>query len=85
MVSEPMPHFLTLLIYVLRIRTLDALSTIMVAHSLYTYFVLNFGNLAADTFIPWLVANSDSLTHPYLYITTQEFPGKPIKKYVITE
>ncbi|KAJ7461323.1 hypothetical protein B0H11DRAFT_2285889 [Mycena galericulata] len=36
--------------------TLDTLSTIMVAHSLYTYFVLNFGNLAADAFIPWSFA-----------------------------
>lgn len=39
-------------------RTFDTLSTIMVAHSLYTYFVLNFGDLAADAFIPWYVALS---------------------------
>jgi hypothetical protein len=25
----------------------------MITHSLYTYFVLNFGDLAADAFIPW--------------------------------
>jgi hypothetical protein len=36
-------------------RILDTLSTIMVAHSLYTYFVLNFGNLAADALVPWHV------------------------------
>ncbi|KAJ7278876.1 hypothetical protein C8J57DRAFT_1712833 [Mycena rebaudengoi] len=29
----------------------DILSTIMVAHSLYTYFVTNFGDLAADALI----------------------------------
>ncbi|KAJ7278878.1 hypothetical protein C8J57DRAFT_1712835, partial [Mycena rebaudengoi] len=31
----------------------DTLITIMVSHSLYTYFVTNFGDLAADAFIPW--------------------------------
>ncbi|KAJ7469275.1 hypothetical protein B0H11DRAFT_2283773 [Mycena galericulata] len=41
--------------------TLDTLSTIMVAHSLYTYFVLNFGNLAADAFIPWSFALENGL------------------------
>ncbi|KAF8123813.1 hypothetical protein K438DRAFT_2003178 [Mycena galopus ATCC 62051] len=32
---------------------LDTLTTIMVAHSLYTYFVLDFGDIAADAFVPW--------------------------------
>ncbi|KAJ7928743.1 hypothetical protein B0H13DRAFT_2652699 [Mycena leptocephala] len=36
--------------------TLDTLSTILVAHALYTFFVLNFGDLAADGFIPWSFA-----------------------------
>ncbi|KAF8172916.1 hypothetical protein K438DRAFT_170438 [Mycena galopus ATCC 62051] len=40
---------------------LDTLSTIMVAHSLYTYFVLNFGNLAADALIPWSFALENGL------------------------
>ncbi|KAJ7612767.1 hypothetical protein FB45DRAFT_1065451 [Roridomyces roridus] len=34
----------------------DTLSTIMVAHSLYTYFVLNFGDIAADAKVPWSFA-----------------------------
>ncbi|KAJ6600364.1 hypothetical protein DFH09DRAFT_1355669 [Mycena vulgaris] len=38
--------------------TLDTLSTIMVAHSLYTYYVLNFGDLAADALIPWHVVQA---------------------------
>ncbi|KAJ7145562.1 hypothetical protein C8R44DRAFT_755524 [Mycena epipterygia] len=40
---------------------LDTLSTMMVAHSLYTYFVLNFGNLAADALIPWSFALENGL------------------------
>ncbi|KAF7345756.1 hypothetical protein MVEN_01596100 [Mycena venus] len=32
---------------------LDTLSTIMTAHALYTYFVLNFGNISSDALIPW--------------------------------
>ncbi|KAJ7093830.1 hypothetical protein B0H15DRAFT_1020536 [Mycena belliarum] len=40
---------------------LDTLSTIMVAHSLYTYFVLNFGDLAADALIPWSFALENGL------------------------
>ncbi|KAJ7774134.1 hypothetical protein DFH07DRAFT_120393 [Mycena maculata] len=40
---------------------LDTLSTIMVAHSLYTYFVLNFMNLAADALIPWSFALENGL------------------------
>ncbi|KAJ7861608.1 hypothetical protein B0H13DRAFT_2072716 [Mycena leptocephala] len=40
---------------------LDTLSTIMVAHSLYTYFVLNFGNLAADALVPWSFALENGL------------------------
>ncbi|KAJ7072895.1 hypothetical protein C8F01DRAFT_1105628 [Mycena amicta] len=34
----------------------DTLSSIMVAHSLYTYFIFNFGNLAADALVPWSFA-----------------------------
>ncbi|KAJ7446108.1 hypothetical protein FB451DRAFT_1567931 [Mycena latifolia] len=41
--------------------TLDTLCTIMVGHSLYTYFVLNFGNLAADALIPWSFALENGL------------------------
>jgi len=41
--------------------TLDTLSTIMVAHSLYTYFILNFGDLAADALIPWSFALENGL------------------------
>ncbi|KAJ7686121.1 hypothetical protein B0H17DRAFT_1204503 [Mycena rosella] len=40
---------------------LDTLSTIMVAHSLYTYFILNFGDLAADALIPWSFALENGL------------------------
>ena len=36
-------------------RILDTLSTIGVADALYTYYVLDFGNLAADALIPWYV------------------------------
>ncbi|KAJ7257764.1 hypothetical protein C8J57DRAFT_1647529 [Mycena rebaudengoi] len=39
----------------------DTLSTIMVSHSLYTYFVINFGNLAADGLIPWSFALENGL------------------------
>ncbi|KAF7340804.1 hypothetical protein MSAN_02109500 [Mycena sanguinolenta] len=35
---------------------LDTFTTILVAHSLYTYTVLNFLNLAADEAIPWSFA-----------------------------
>jgi hypothetical protein len=34
-------------------RLFDTLSSMMTAHALYTFFVLNFGNLAADAYIPW--------------------------------
>ena len=34
---------------------MDTLTTILVAHSMYTYYVLNFGDLEADGFIPWYV------------------------------
>lgn len=37
-------------------RILDTLSTIGVADALYTYYVLDFGNLAADALIPWYVS-----------------------------
>ncbi|KAK6975047.1 hypothetical protein R3P38DRAFT_3127733 [Favolaschia claudopus] len=40
---------------------LDTLSTIMIAHSLYTYFVLNFGNMAADALVPWSFALENGL------------------------
>ncbi|KAJ7278865.1 hypothetical protein C8J57DRAFT_1465141 [Mycena rebaudengoi] len=39
----------------------DTLSTIMVTHSLYTYFVTNFGDLAADALIPWSFALENGL------------------------
>ncbi|KAJ7158014.1 hypothetical protein C8R43DRAFT_1234439 [Mycena crocata] len=51
---------------------LDTLSTIMVAHSLYTYFVTNFGNLAADAFIPWSFALENGLL-TMVTITVQSF------------
>ncbi|KAJ7076686.1 hypothetical protein B0H15DRAFT_1026501 [Mycena belliarum] len=51
---------------------LDTLSTIMVAHSLYTYFVLNFGDLAADAFIPWSFALENGLL-TLVTITAQGF------------
>ncbi|KAJ7289547.1 hypothetical protein C8J57DRAFT_1628563 [Mycena rebaudengoi] len=41
--------------------TFDTLSTIMVSHSLYTYFVTNFGNLTADRLIPWSFALENGL------------------------
>ncbi|KAJ7292472.1 hypothetical protein C8J57DRAFT_1489983 [Mycena rebaudengoi] len=34
-------------------RIFDTLSTLLVVHSLYTYFVTNFGDLAADALILW--------------------------------
>ncbi|KAJ7278815.1 hypothetical protein C8J57DRAFT_1304600 [Mycena rebaudengoi] len=34
----------------------DTMSTILVAHSMYTYIVTNFGNLAVDGLIPWSFA-----------------------------
>ncbi|KAJ6617204.1 hypothetical protein B0H10DRAFT_2218848 [Mycena sp. CBHHK59/15] len=52
--------------------TLDTLSTIMVAHSLYTYFVLNFGNIAADALIPWSFALENGLLTG-ITITAQSF------------
>ncbi|KAJ7279055.1 hypothetical protein C8J57DRAFT_1712971 [Mycena rebaudengoi] len=39
----------------------DTLNTIMFAHTLYTLFVTNFGNLAADAFIPWSFALENGL------------------------
>ncbi|KAL0569793.1 hypothetical protein V5O48_012172, partial [Marasmius crinis-equi] len=36
--------------------SLDTLTTILVAHSMYTYYVLNFGDLEADARIPWSFA-----------------------------
>lgn len=35
---------------------LDSFTTILVAHSMYTYFVLNFNDLEADGRIPWSFA-----------------------------
>ncbi|KAL0569790.1 hypothetical protein V5O48_012169 [Marasmius crinis-equi] len=37
-------------------RVLDTLTSTLVAHSLYTYIVLNFGDLLADKRIPWSFA-----------------------------
>ncbi|KAJ7912239.1 hypothetical protein B0H13DRAFT_2007827 [Mycena leptocephala] len=51
---------------------LDTLSTIMITHSLYTYFVLNFGDLAADAFIPWSFALENGLL-TLITITAQCF------------
>ncbi|KAJ7894305.1 hypothetical protein B0H14DRAFT_3427082 [Mycena olivaceomarginata] len=39
----------------------DTLSSMMTAHALYTFFVLNFGNLAADAYIPWSFALENGL------------------------
>ncbi|KAF9456176.1 hypothetical protein BDZ94DRAFT_1315387 [Collybia nuda] len=35
---------------------LDTISTTMVAHALYTYYVLNLGKVISDIFIPWSFA-----------------------------
>ncbi|KAJ7270597.1 hypothetical protein B0H12DRAFT_1229103 [Mycena haematopus] len=40
---------------------LDTLTTIMVAHALYTLIVLDFGDSAADAFIPWSFALENGL------------------------
>jgi hypothetical protein len=54
-------------------RIFDTLSTIMVSHSLYTYFVINFGNLAADGLIPWFA----NFVHCFISIQLilSSFPG----------
>ncbi|KAJ6600372.1 hypothetical protein DFH09DRAFT_594706 [Mycena vulgaris] len=57
--------------------TLDTLSTIMVAHSLYTYYVLNFGDLAADALIPWSFALENGLL-TLVTITAQCFYSRQI-------
>ncbi|KAE9398601.1 hypothetical protein BT96DRAFT_1020022 [Gymnopus androsaceus JB14] len=56
---------------------LDTLSTIMVADSLYTYFVLDFGNLAADALIPWSFALENGLL-TFVTITAQLFYANQI-------
>lgn len=37
-------------------RALDTLTTILVAHSIYTYMVLDLNNLEGDLAIPWYVS-----------------------------
>lgn len=51
---------------------LDTLSTIGVADALYTYYVLDFGNLAADALIPWSFALENTML-TFITITAQFF------------
>ncbi|KAL0575079.1 hypothetical protein V5O48_006882 [Marasmius crinis-equi] len=64
---------------VLAFWTLDTLTSILVAHSLYTYIVLNFGDLLADERIPWSFALENEIVDTITLMAQSYFAYQLLK------
>lgn len=46
------------------VRILDTLTTVLMSHAMYSFFVLNLRNLAEDVQLPWCVKTDIVLSLP---------------------